>query len=219
MARKLWLRRNSLVFGGVFISPNQLMREVVISIENFKRANVPTEKENDFQAIPVPPVQWKAPSLGLYKINEDATIDMKNRRMRVGIIAHDYQGLVVAARSLILHGHTDSIVAEAWAALHAIVLAKESGLLDIILEGDALEVVNEINLAIPSLSKIGHFTDDIRLIRHSLRFFRVIHVKREAISAAYVLTKATVFFVRDSIWLEETPPPVSDIVLREYLDP
>jgi hypothetical protein len=69
LARKLWLRRNSIVFGGVFISPNQLIREVVISIEDFKRANAPTEKENDFHAIPVPPVQWKAPSLGLYKIN------------------------------------------------------------------------------------------------------------------------------------------------------
>jgi hypothetical protein len=57
LARKLWLRRNSVVFGGVFISSNQLMRETVISIEDFKRANVPTEKENDFQAIPVPPVQ------------------------------------------------------------------------------------------------------------------------------------------------------------------
>jgi hypothetical protein len=138
LARKLWLRRNSVVFGGVFTSPNQLMREVVISIEDFKRANVPTEKENDFQAIPVPPVQWKALSLGLYKINWDAAIDMKNRRMGVGIIARDYQGLVVAACSLTLHDHTDSLVAEAWAALHAIVLAKESGLLDIILEGDAL---------------------------------------------------------------------------------
>jgi ribonuclease HI len=219
MAKKLWLRRNSLVFGGGFISPNQLMREAIISIEDFKRANVPTEKENDFQAIPVPPVQWKAHSLGLYKINWDAAIDMKNRRMGVGIIARDYQGLVVAAHSLTLHGYTDSLVAEAWAALHAVDLAKESGLLDIILEGDALQVVNEINLAIHFFSKIGHFTDDIRSVLHSLRSFRIIHVKREANSAAHVLAKTAVFYVRDSIWLEETPPPVSDIVLRESLGP
>jgi hypothetical protein len=38
---------------------------------------------------------------------------MKNRRMGVGIIACDYQELVVAAHSLTLHGHTDSLVAEA----------------------------------------------------------------------------------------------------------
>jgi ribonuclease HI len=144
---------------------------------------------------------------------------MKNRMMGVGIIARDYQGLVVAARSLTLHGHTDSLVAEAWAALHAVVLAKESGLLDIILEGDALQVVNEINLVIHSLSKIGHFTDGIRSVLHSPRSFRVIHVKREANSAAHILVKAAVFYVRNSIWLEETPPPVFDIVLRESLSP
>jgi hypothetical protein len=98
-------------------------------------------------------------------------------------------------------------------------LAKESGLLDIILEGDALQVVNEINLAIPSLSKIGHFTDDIRSVLYSLRSFRVIHVKREANFVAHMLAKAAVFYVSDSIWLEETPPPVSDIVLKESLGP
>jgi hypothetical protein len=69
LARKLWLRINFVVFGGVFTSPNQLMREAVIFIEDFKRANAPTENENDFQVIPVPPVQWKAASLGFYKIN------------------------------------------------------------------------------------------------------------------------------------------------------
>jgi hypothetical protein len=72
-------------------------------------------------------------------------------------------------------------------------------LLDIILEGDALQVVNEINLAIPSLSRIGHFTDDIRSELHSLRSFRVVHVKREANYAAHVLAKTVVFHVRDSI--------------------
>jgi hypothetical protein len=137
--------------------------------------------------------------------------------MGVGIIARDYQGLVVVTRSLTLHGNTNSLVAEAWAALHDVVLAKESCLLDIILEGDALRAVNKINLAIPSLSKIGHFTNDIRSVLYSLKSFRVIHVKREANSAAHVLAKAAVFYVRDSIWLEETPPPISDIVFREFL--
>jgi hypothetical protein len=70
--------------------------------------------------------------------------------------------LVREARGLTLHGHTDPLVVEAWAALYAVLLAKDLGLLDIILEGDALQEVNEINLAIHSLSRIGHFTDDIR---------------------------------------------------------
>lgn len=146
---------------------------------------------------------------------------MKNRRIGVGIIARDFQGQVVATRSLTLHVHTDPLVTETWVALHAVLFAKESGLLDIILEGDALQVVIEINSVIPSLSMIRHFTDGIISELYSLRSFHVLYVKIEANSAAHVLTKATVFHVGDStrFMLEETPPHVSDIVFKKSLCP
>jgi hypothetical protein len=79
---------------------------------------------------------------------------MKNRQIGLEIIARDFQGQVVAARNLTLHVHTDPFVAETWAALHAVLFAKESDLLDTILERDALQVVIEINSAVPFLSKI-----------------------------------------------------------------
>lgn len=44
-------------------------------------------------------------------------------------------------------------------------------------------------------------------------------MKRETNSAAHVIAKADVVRGRDSIWLEETPPQVSDIVFREPLRP
>jgi hypothetical protein len=59
----------------------------------------------------------------------------------------------------------------------------------------------------PSLSRIfGPFTEVIKSELKSLCSFRVIHVKREVNFDAYVLAKASVFHVRDSIWLKETPP-------------
>jgi hypothetical protein len=142
----------------------------------------------------------------------------------------------VAAYSLKLHVHADPLVAEALAALHSVLIAKELGLIGIILEGDALQVVIEINSAIHSLSRIGHFTYDIRSklhslrsfghftydIRsklHSLRSFHVLHVKMEANSAALAIAMAAAFHVRDSTWLEEAPPHVFDIVFRSLCAP
>jgi hypothetical protein len=49
--------------------------------------------------------------------------------------------------------------------------------------------------------------DDIRSEIHSLKSFSVVHVKRKANSVTHVLAKKAVFYVRDSIWSEETPPP------------
>jgi hypothetical protein len=125
----------------------------------------------------------------------------------------------VAAYSLKLHVHADPLVAEALAALHSVLIAKELGLIGIILEGDALQVVIEINSAIHSLSRIGHFTYDIRSKLHSLRSFHVLHVKMEANSAALAIAMAAAFHVRDSTWLEEAPPHVFDIVFRSLCAP
>jgi hypothetical protein len=38
-ARRLWLRRNSLIHEGVFLHPNQLIREVQASLEDFQLVN------------------------------------------------------------------------------------------------------------------------------------------------------------------------------------
>lgn len=136
-----------------------------------------------------------------------------------GIIACDSQGRVVAARNFTLSTHADPLVAEAWAASHAVLFSKGVGLMDIIMEGDALQVVNEINEEFPSLSRIRHFTEGIKSELKSLRSFSVIHVKREINSTAHVLAKAAVLHVRDTIWLEETLSQVSDIVFREFVCP
>jgi hypothetical protein len=47
--------------------------------------------------------------------------------------------------------------------------------------------MNEINLGIPSMSRIRHFTKDIKFELHSLRSFDVIHVKGESNSAVHAL--------------------------------
>lgn len=39
MARRIWLRRNSLVFEGVFRHPNEVYAEVAEALEEFKRCN------------------------------------------------------------------------------------------------------------------------------------------------------------------------------------
>lgn len=91
-----------------------MVQESHASLEDFRRANyAPIEVDGDIPIVLTLSVLWMAPLLGLYKINWDATIDIKNARIGVGIIAHDSQGWVVAARSLTLSTHANSLVAEA----------------------------------------------------------------------------------------------------------
>jgi hypothetical protein len=57
------------------------------------------------------------------------------------MIAHDFKGLVLGARSITIACITDSTAAEAIAALYATNFCKKLGYFDVIMEGDALQIV------------------------------------------------------------------------------
>jgi hypothetical protein len=58
--------------------------------------------------------------------------------------------------------NVEPIVAKAVAALHVVIFIKELGFSDTILEGDALQIIQEINSGRPNLSKIDHFVKSIQ---------------------------------------------------------
>jgi hypothetical protein len=88
---------------------------------------------------------------------------------------------------------------------------------DIILEGNAIQVVKEINSDSQPLNRFGHFIEGIRSALSSLRSFHVVYVRRETNLVAYFLAREAVTHVINSIWLEKTPPIIYDIVHRECI--
>jgi hypothetical protein len=76
VARKIWLRRNSLVFDGKFIHPNILFSEAVSACYDFCRCNMlPLPTVSVEGGGPVPNHSWQAPSSGVTKINWDASLN------------------------------------------------------------------------------------------------------------------------------------------------
>jgi hypothetical protein len=53
----------------------------------------------------------------------------------------------------------------------------------------------------------------------SFRLANIVHVKHEANTAAHGLARAAVTHIVDSIWIEEIPPQIYDIVIRELVVP
>lgn len=161
--------------------------------------------------------QWQAPSQGKIKVNWDATIDKKKGLIGFGVIARDSKGRVLVARSSSKPVCIEPVMAESWAGLHVVLFCKEIGLFDIVAEGDALQVVKEINLATSNLSRYGHFIDGIKTELSSLRSYNVVYVRRRANFVTHILAKAAITQVIESIWLEEIPPLISDVVCRKLV--
>lgn len=78
------------------------------------------------------------------------------------MIARDSTGRVIAAQSITLASEAELVLAEAQAALYAVIFSQEMGFIDLILEGDALQIVKAINLNMENSSSYGHFVEGIQ---------------------------------------------------------
>jgi hypothetical protein len=77
IARRIWLRRNSLIHEEIFAHPNEILHSATTTLSDFHQ-----EQElfttGESQVIPSLSCKWTAPPLGWVKANWDAAVNGKN---------------------------------------------------------------------------------------------------------------------------------------------
>jgi hypothetical protein len=121
----------------------------------------------------------------------------------------------IAARSMSMDLQTDATIAEAYATIRALIFCKELGHTNIILEGDAMNVIKSIEAEGPCLSNYGHLIECIKRELQQLENANFIHVLRDANNAAHTLAKLATTHVTMSTWLGDVPPSIGDIVRQD----
>jgi hypothetical protein len=84
---------------------------------------------------------WQPPPAGIIKVNWDASLLVKERHIGIGIVARDEHGNFLGARAIMKKVVTTPNVVEAMAALEAILFCKQAGFFNVLLEGDAKQVI------------------------------------------------------------------------------
>ena len=108
-------------------------------IEDFKEANIQIIKQKETKDR-----AWKPPPKYVHLINVDGAIPAMEGNSGIGVIIRDWNNQVVAALSMPLSGRFAVEETEAIAMEQGIVLAKELGLNQIILEGDSMQTIQAI---------------------------------------------------------------------------
>ncbi|XP_062166249.1 uncharacterized protein LOC133872693 [Alnus glutinosa] len=191
LAQRIWLRRNTLVFEGTFAHPDTVYKEGANSLNEFKRCN---EKESiELSPRGTEPISrpssWIPPPSGIFKVNWDASLGLKKGCIGLGVNVRDCNGVCLGARSVTKQMKVDPKTTEVMTALFAMHFSKEMGFLDVIFEGDAVQVVKEINSVPPYVSRVGHFLENIHLEKGYFRSVRFSYTPRECNAAAHVLAK------------------------------
>ncbi len=107
-------------------------------------------------------------------------MDKKKGQIEYDLIVRDHEGVVLATQSTTKNFLATHEMAGVLTTLYVVETSKEMGFHDIILERDAIQIVNVNKMPGNNWSSIGHIVDDIKLELKRLRSWRIDHVKRGA---------------------------------------
>lgn len=139
-AWQVWCARNDLCFEKIYISPDLCHKKAVDLLTEYKKAN---ERECTGSAHREN-ARWVAPVQGTIKINVDASVNTKDDGFGVGVVARNDAGEVLLSASRTMWPFNSVERAEIEAFQWAMEIAKDKQWSSIIVEGDALNVVNAL---------------------------------------------------------------------------
>ncbi|KAK9986583.1 hypothetical protein SO802_031534 [Lithocarpus litseifolius] len=154
--------------------------------------------------------------MGVFKINVDGATSDQGRNSSIGVIIRDCNGQVVAAFSKYLLGRFAAEQVEALAMEQGILLAQELRLSRVILESDALAVIQAINDNSTG-SDLGHLLQGIQLVRETFESCTFKYLNRDLNVVAHELAQLARRNETSCMWKGVTPPAVSMLAQMDLL--
>lgn len=153
-------QRNSVVHGGLLKDPGWLNRRAAEYLEEYKQAQVhftisPSLAEGNV---------WRPPSQSLFKMNFDAAIFRESNSSGFGAVIRNEQGEVMAAMAAKGPLVLSSEEAETLACRKALEFAVDVGFLELVVEGDNVNVMRAISSSSMNLSLLGNVIADIQCL-------------------------------------------------------
>ena len=117
----------------------------------------------------------------------------------IRVIARNEKGEVIGALQTFVQGIVDPYAIKAHAIYRALQFAHHMGFTPIILEEDALNVINKIKTPCPYLLDIGNLIEDVKEMMKLFKGCKVQYVKREANEAAHLLANSA-YLIEEEIY-------------------
>ncbi|OMO51638.1 hypothetical protein CCACVL1_29675 [Corchorus capsularis] len=200
----LWHNRNMDFHENIRRSPIETVEFIRSFLMEYKRCQLAVN-------IPRAPVMistWQAPRGDVIKINFDASFQDSSHGGSYGVIARNYQGLVMGAAAGRLEVVADAFTAECLASLKAICWARDMGFHDIIMEGDARSIITKVNSTQHDFSPIDPYIADLKFLSSLFRSCVFTHVIRAGNAVAHSLATLGLSLDTDAYWIEEVPDSV-----------
>lgn len=156
-----------------------------------------------FSQMPRLPAKWSPPLVGMVKINFDGAFTESNPKAGIGVVIRDDKGKLLVACSKQIPAGINAHHIKALTTMEAFRLALDTGFQHVLLEGDALMIVQAIKNPNTNLSSVGHILEGIKSLCGSFASCFILHVRREGNGVAHRLAKDAYLVDSHRIWMED----------------
>ncbi|KAM6542489.1 hypothetical protein CsatB_006936 [Cannabis sativa] len=190
---KLWAVRNDLLWNNKSCSAIDVVRSARIVLDQYCTAQ--SQKTgalliNDINNVDE---RWKKPNANMVKINVDGAIFQEQNKFGYGCVARDSNGSLLETISETRLGVVKPEIAETIGIKEALSWIERKQWPSVVIETDALMVVQAIHSSILMPSQFGLLVDDCRVLLSSLNNVSLKFVKRSANRAAHCLARESCF--------------------------
>ncbi|XP_075653510.1 uncharacterized protein LOC142623911 [Castanea sativa] len=208
MAWSIWNNRNKYKYEGKLKPAKTVVSDVTRYVEEFRQGfspNPPLPKQ--------PPrfgSQWRPPEAGWYKVNVDAAVFKEVGNCGVGVVVRNEEGLLMGAMSKKIPFPLGPLEAEARAVEEGIGFAKDLGLNEVFIEGDAKNLMHAHANSDPKYtpSSIQKVMEGAKFRLQAFKSWKIGHVHRSCNMAAHMLARHACNVPESLVWVEDIPPMI-----------
>lgn len=213
--RRVWLRRNEYVFEEKLSCPRKVFTSAMEGLEGYRNSKGVQRQEVHSVSAEENRHIWQVPKADYVKVNWNASLDLKRKRMGMGIVIRDEKGEALVAACDQKKHVQDPLVAECHALWKALELCNELNFQKVMLEGDAKNIVSAVNSEEEDLSCVGFIVDDIRSVFRNRPNWSLHFAHRERNIVAHTLAKEALKFEEAKIWIEEVPSVIVNCLEKD----
>ncbi|KAL5748230.1 hypothetical protein ACOSQ2_025527 [Xanthoceras sorbifolium] len=208
----VWSDRNSKLHGGKGLGFTDFWGRAGSWIDDFRSCSDPSPL---LPPVPVKSRCWLPPQLGHFKLNVDASLLAAGEGFGVGAVIRDDFGVLVAVHGLYFSGQVLVEVAEARAVLEGLKLAAGLAVFPLVVESDALSVVNLCASLSLSRGDVDNLIFDVQALLSSLRVVSIGFVPRACNVIAHSIARRALFSCSPCFWINSFPSWLSKLAMDD----
>ncbi|XP_021766279.1 uncharacterized protein LOC110730762 [Chenopodium quinoa] len=210
----IWNARNKAVLLGEKLEPSSVLSYARKVCEELR--GVEMKKGGGRADGRTDAAGWKPPDTGLAKVNVDAGL-LGEVGSGIGVVCIDDRGEITCCAAVQFAEIWDTKIAEAKAVFWGMKVALETGLSDIVIESDCLQVVDALRNKIQGTSHFHLILDDIVALAFNFSSVVWSFVKHGGNKVAHELAHYQPWDVGKRVWRNVIPPRISAVAANDIL--